>query len=75
MTEAFKYMNMKVVKNKGAVQNSPIFLLPLLLFYRYPFIFNRLHGLFPFCSRIISGSLPVILCSSFGWHWRRNGEF
>ena len=32
MTEAFKYMNMRVMKNKVAVQNSPIFLLPLLLF-------------------------------------------
>ena len=32
MTEAFKYMNMRVMKNKVVVQNSPIFLLPLLLF-------------------------------------------
>ena len=38
-----------------------------------PSYYQVITALFPFCSRIISGSLLVILCSSFGWEQRKMG--
>ena len=68
MTEAFKYMNMRVMKNKVAVQNSPIFLLPLLLFIVsrcvlivFTVCTRSVHGLFPYHLRFTSGDTLFFL--------------
>ncbi len=55
MTEAFKYMNMRVMKNKVTVQNSPIFLLPLLLFI----VSRCVLIVFTVCTRSVPVSSPV----------------
>ena len=61
-------------KNQPCLSNLCAFLKKVDLMFVELITYSQvITALFPFCSRIISGSLLVILCSSFGWEQRKMG--